>query len=149
MITFKKISASDAAEICDEELLERVSESGDIGKDDSLKYLAIVVNGLVIGFWVYHFKSSVCIQLHINILKKYRNMAYEVSKVFLSQLFKNEKRCQRIECEIPECYPEVIAFSEKFGFKPECIKRNATTRNNVLMSVYLLSLLRSDFYELR
>lgn len=149
MISFKKCSAKTANSICDEELLDRVSETGSGMGSDRFIYILVLNDKQSIGFICYSWESSVAVKIHVNFLKEHRVFAKEASEKFLEVFFNNMKDLQRIECDIPVIYQDVITFAGYLFFKKEGIKRQATTRKGKLIDCQIMALLREEYYELR
>ena len=139
------ITHKEASAIINNELMGRISEgSGCLNPE--YQYLGIDTDEGLIGFWVIHYTSHSTLNIHINILDRFRDdYALEAGWFFLSHVFSSIPELERVECEIPSCYKDVLKFTKKFGFEVEGIKRNATTRNDKLQDVQILGLLRSEY----
>lgn len=140
------ITHKEASALIDSELFDRISEgSGSLNPD--YQYLAISTDDGIIGFWVIHYTGSRTLSIHINILERFRNeYALQSGWFFLNHVFSTIPGVERVECEIPNCYQDVIKFTQKFGFKIEGVKRKAITRNEILQDVHILGLLRSEYH---
>jgi RimJ/RimL family protein N-acetyltransferase len=144
-LKLERITVGQATELLDDELMGRISEKGEGVLDSSHTYLGIFIDGQPIGFWVAHYTSSSTLHIHININSQYRDYAMGAGRFFLEYIHAEYPRIERIECEVPLCYPDVVKFIQKFNFKSEGVKRQSVYRDGALQDVQMLSLLRSEY----
>jgi len=137
----------------DEELWERVSE------DSSTKESFIIKenpyfwwigcyneNSVLVGFFWLHHINDVCLQIHAHVKKEYRkDYAYECGKGVIEYFVnKMPKNYQKLVAEIPVIYPDVIKFTEKFGFVFEGVNKLSCRKNKKVIDQNRYGLIRSD-----
>lgn len=82
------------------------------------RYIAGKVGDEIIGIMVYHQTDEGC-KCHIQVLPDYRmDYAEEFARIALT--FGEAE----LYCEIPECFPNVVSFAQKFGFEQTQIIEN-------------------------
>lgn len=149
MIGMVKIDSKAATEICDEELWNRISPYNCNKSNSRLPvdwvYFAFRHNGEFIGFWIYHYLSNKNIGIHINILKQFRSdFGFLAGAMLLEYISRNLSDVETIKAEIPCCYPDVIRFSEKFGFNRESLNPKSIIKNGMATDQVILSLKTED-----
>lgn len=130
----------------DDELLSRVHEDGAKGSIAGDDILGAFIGDLLVGIFVVDSLGVKTIGVHIGFLKGHRKLALGFAKDFIDLAFSGD--IERVEAEIPTCWPDVIRFTEKVGFTKEGIKRAAYLKNGIMQDKQILGMTRGD-YELR
>lgn len=71
-----------------------------------------------------------------------------VEQFVLDYVF-NELQLNKLNCEVLETNPNVVKMHEKFGFKQEGFFKQAIRKNDSLIGVHRLSMLREEYLELK
>lgn len=139
------ISSDDAANIIDLELASRLSEK-------EIK-LPVIVKGDVIigafigndlkGFFINNMVGERCVEVHIGFPKENRILAKESARQYMDMMFESFD-VDRIETEIPTCYPDVIRFTQNMGFKNEGTKRKNFSYKNEMHDSQIMGILRGE-----
>lgn len=123
-------------------MYDRISDDGSPSIDDfepvppsdGIYYVTDEDN---IGLVFYHWKNSICLEGHIQVLKEFRHLALDFGQAALDWAWNNTK-AEKIIAVIPTLYPDVIKFTEKFGFEREGELKGSYLKNGVLYNqVYL------------
>ncbi len=131
---------------CDPEIYERICDDGSpdakdfepAEPDDSVYYLTDEDG---IGIVFFHWKNSVTLEGHIQILKEHRDQAIEFGTKSLEWVWENT-HAMKIVVTIPEIYKDVLKFVGKFGFVVEGISERSYLKNSVLYSLVYMGLSR-------
>lgn len=100
-------------------------------------FLACRVEGEVIGVYRLHWITGVTLQIHAHILKEYRKKWSKASGMAaLRWILDNIRRCEKVDCCVPEVYPNVRQFVVACGFTEEGKSRKAFKLNNQLHDMY-------------
>jgi UDP-4-amino-4,6-dideoxy-N-acetyl-beta-L-altrosamine N-acetyltransferase len=67
---------------------------------------------------------------------------------FLNYIFNNFE-VEKLNCEVLETNPSVIKLHKKFGFTEEGIRRKNVIKDNKRIDVYLLGILKEEWYQTR
>lgn len=97
--------------------------------------------GEIFGLFVFHPKSQILWQTHIQVLPGYRTYSMEFAKKGLEWFWQNTS-VLKLCAEIPSKYMNVLNFGLKNGFKIDGRIDNAYLKGGELHSIYYLSLER-------
>tara|TARA_R110002074_G_scaffold121968_1_gene256503 strand:- start:23539 stop:24018 length:480 start_codon:yes stop_codon:yes gene_type:complete len=144
-VDMAQIDSTEATKICDDELWDRISPDGCKKCNSELppewNYFSFDNGHEIVGFWAYHFIGDHTLGIHINILSKFRRAYGMLAGLKLISHIKNNIKCvTTIVAEIPECYPDVIKFTEKFGFKQAGVNHQSLLKNGKNTSEIILTL---------
>lgn len=137
----------------DDEIWSRISEDGQEKPDDILMnrgchLKAISDKDEYVGLVFLHSINLSTIEVHINIIKRYRNdYAYVVGKEIIKLFTELPDRINKMICHIPVCYPDVYNFTIKFGFKAEGIRRESTYKSGSFIDEYCLGITKKEARE--
>ena len=98
----------------------------------SQHWVLLQVEHKVIGLFFLDALNSTTAMVHINILKKFRQKYSIMAGRACMKYMLNETDYNKFNTEVPENYPNVMLFLEKFGFIKEGINRNSINKNNTL-----------------
>ena len=70
-----------------------------------------------------------------------------VERFILDYVF-NELQLNKLNCEVLETNPNVVKMHEKFGFKQEGFFKQAIRKNDSLIGIHRLSMLREEYLQL-
>ena len=141
----------------DPELFDRISEDGITDYvtpfDDHQSYLLIVRGGLVIGVWSLYPVNATTLNIHCNILKRYRAHGREASLLILDWFVSEcPSQYQKLNAEIPTIYPEVYHHTKKCGFTDEGVNRMSIMKHGNLTDQWRLGVTKNevkDFLEIQ
>ncbi len=137
--------------ITDHELFGRISEDGinfddyDVDFDEGKCYLLIMADDIVIGVWLLYPANRSTLNIHCNILKRYRKHGKEAGNLIV-KWFVDEcpEQYFKLNAEIPILYPEVYYFTKKFGFYDEGINRCSICKDGKFIDQWRLGLTRDQ-----
>lgn len=92
----------------------------------------------------YNPENSVTIEVHCNFVKSKRDLALELVKMTVIDLFKTYRSIAKINACIPVCYPDVIGFCLKFGLVIEGIDRKSILKGGKLLDRMRLGATRNE-----
>lgn len=151
------VRSNDAEEVekvlRDPEIFGRISEDGhkvdDYKVDMSNCYLLIMNGEEIIGVWCLYPLNRSTLTLHCNIIKQYREHGKEAGRLIL-KWFSDEspEQYQKLNAEIPMCYPEVYYFTKSFGFEDEGINRLSISKQGQLVDQWRLGITRDEVVSL-
>jgi len=157
MINYKRTfnqAAIRAFLLHDEELLERLSEDGsdysDFVPSDSPDHHWVDVydDEEHIGMFLLNKVNNSTYQYHMNVLERYRKKGYSIHIGFEGlHYFLREINAEKMIAIIPVCYPEIVAFSKKLGFKKEGINRLSIKKNGVLMDQQNIGITKEEIIK--
>lgn len=131
-------------------LWDAISEDGQ-DKDEfevdlnSNIFLKINEGETCIGFYILHVFNGATMQIHANILPKYRKHAKTSGEKVLSWFRDNApKKFEKLIAQIPVIYPNVYHFTKNRGFKDEGLITKAHRKNGTLVDIHLLGLERQS-----
>lgn len=111
-------------------------------------YLGMFVDSRLIGIYVLESRSSVCLQIHANVLKDYRRQySKKTGEAALSFIINQIPSCKKVVARIPSLYKNVYEFTKSFGFKDEGLNRLSYKKNGGLWDVHQLGITRSEIEE--
>ena len=134
--------------LSDEELFNRYCEDGltfdSYTVPDGI-YLGIFKDDTLIGFWAIDMETSSTINIHCNVLKRYREHSNEVGGNFADYIFTTHKNIHKLNAKIAVIYPDVYNYTKKFGMKDEGIDRASFIKNGSLHDRHIVGLTREDY----
>ena len=158
MIPKPKIHALEAERITDFTLANHcVNECwNEISEDNAPTYIADVIReywiGLysdqLIGCYRIHQINAATHEIHAFILPNHRDEYAKESGLTILQWILDNTDCQKLICNIPEKYQNVIGFVKSLGFKHEGINRLSFTKNGKLWNMHNFGLTRNEIKEL-
>lgn len=127
----------------DPEIFDRISEDGPTSDTwlPSMDEAIFLSDAEGVGVVIYHAINSVTVEGHIQILSQHRDKAAEFSEQALQWLWDNTK-FEKIIVQIPEIYPDVVKFVQKFGFSFEGVNKLSHRKNGRLHDQYYLGLIK-------
>lgn len=133
--------------LLDPEINERISDDShadidiDVNKDCWVK---MEVEGDLVGVYRLHALNRWTVQIHAHVFAKHRdNHAFDTGKAIL-RWFIDTTDYLKIVAEIPECYPDVVKFTQKFGFRIEGFNRQSRMKEGKLIDQIWLGITRSE-----
>ena len=105
--------------LCHPEIFKRISDDYSIPINEfepplECEYIAGYVNSNIIGLMIYN-KVNERVKCHFQVLPEFR---FKYSRQFVRMALDIGKaKNASIYAEIPNCYPEVVNFAKKSGFK--------------------------------
>lgn len=136
------------------ELWERISEDGATKEEyspecnESHIWILIKDDEKIIGAIYLHKQTSVSIQFHPSFLKKHRNKKHETMNIFYKWFLENvDYNVNKINVNIPMCFPFVIKFAEDVGFKKEGVNYQSYMKNGIYQDLQNLGITREEIIE--
>lgn len=134
-----------------DEMFSRIAEDG-ISKEDfkipfdgNQRYKLIEKNGEIIGVWIFYPVNSSTLNIHANMLKKYRKYAGDAVNLALNWFCSHSPdQYVKLNAEIPVIYEDVYKFTKRAGFTDEGLNRLSILKNGKLVDQYRLGLTRSE-----
>jgi hypothetical protein len=91
------------------------------------------------GLLQIHEENAIVLVIHINIMKKYRDNAFEIGNGLLRHLEKTcPERFVKINVKIPVIFPDVVRYAEKNGFVKEGTDRQSYKKNGKIIDRVML-----------
>lgn len=144
MIEVKRIPATVAASVIDDELFDRVSNSRCTKEHivtsytDSNVYIGAFVDGQIIGSVTFNPESSSTVGIHCNFIKEHRKYAQEAGVLIMRLFMQMFPTVVKFKAVIPVIYPDVIGFSKKFGLIEEGVDRKSILKGDIMVDrIYL------------
>lgn len=135
--------------ITDKELFDRISEDGcdfeSYSPPTDCVYLGLIKNDSIIGYWVIKSENSVTLDIHCNILERYREHSVEAGNHFFNYIFDKYPVIKKLNCKIPVTFKDVYHYAKKFGLKDEGIDRKSYIKNGEIIDRHILGLTREDW----
>jgi len=111
-------------------------------------YVAVLVDGLIIGFYAFRAINGIELDIHAQILPDYRKKyALASGKLIIDWVFDNLPECHKLTAQIPFLYPNVKEFALKQGLQVEGVNRSSYRKNGKIYNQWHLGITRQD-YEL-
>jgi len=127
-------------------IAEDGEESG-LFEVDLKKNIFLAVNnvGICIGVYILHVFNGSTLEIHANILPKYRVALATESGEKMLEWFKNngEDKYQKLIAMIPALYPRVWHFTLNRGFKDQGLLTKAYRKKGKLHDIHILGLERN------
>ena len=111
---------------------------------DAESWVKMVVDDEIIGVYCLHPLNRWTLQIHAHVLAQYRDKhALDTGKAIL-KWFLEHTDYLKIVAEIPVCFPDVLKFTQKFGFKVEGCNRQSLMKDNKLIDQVWLGITRDE-----
>lgn len=94
-------------------------------------WIGIYMGGFYIGMFRLHQLTSVCWQGHIFILPEFRKQSDGIGKAMKRWIVENVD-AKKVIAEIPECFPNVVAFLERHGFTKQGFNADSFSKNGLI-----------------
>jgi len=113
----------------------------DIAEDNAPPYVPDIVNeyyvavfdeATYIGMYRLHQHNSVLWEGHAFILKQHRQLAVESGNAIQKWIIENLEGAKKIIANVPECFPSVIGFLKKMGFKEQGYNSDSYSKNGII-----------------
>jgi len=138
--------------LSDPELWERISEDGQkpehmkISVFDPHYWFRVMIDNEVAALVLFTQKGLHTINIHINVLKKYRKKYAKPIGKEIIRFFAEDapKAWQKMNAEIPVIFHDVYQFSLNCGLTQEGINRSSTLKNGEMMNQYYLGITRKE-----
>jgi RimJ/RimL family protein N-acetyltransferase len=137
---------------CHPVLWNEISEDG-MNKDEwepdlTEGWLGAYDGETLVGVFNLHALNSVTLKIHIMMLPQYRGeLAYKAAHDALKWIVANVS-FDKVNCEIPDIYPNVIRFAEKCGMVREGINRCSFRKSGKIHHQINLGITRSEIEAL-
>ena len=86
-------------------------------------FIACEVDNELAAVFIFDKTGAVVFDIHAHVLPAKRPHSRDIAKAILKYFFESFSQAEKLTALIPICYPNVIAFSEAFGFRLEGINR--------------------------
>jgi len=145
--------AQEAAEVekilSDPELLERIAEDGcpelSIPFDGQQCYMMIYSENKPIGVWCLYPVNGSTLNIHCNILSKHRKHGKKAGALIVNWFYRDAPdQYVKLNAEIPIIYPDVYAFTKRFGFKDEGVNRKSISKGGQIIDQWRLGLTKIE-----
>ena len=146
----RQATIAEAKEVlCDHFIYDCISSDGAPKIEDyepgEAFYVGGFIDGKIAALLVFHPKSNILWQVHVQVLKDYRARAMEFAEKGLGFFWNSAQSVIKLCAEIPDLYPNVLNFALKANFKIDGRIDNAYLKNGKLYSLYYLSLERDCY----
>jgi RimJ/RimL family protein N-acetyltransferase len=112
-------------------------------------WLLMTVKDEPVAVYRLHAINGVTCEIHAQVIPKHRERyAHRTGLEALRWLYEEAPMYQKVVCWVPDVYPNVRAFSEKFGFKLEGTNRASYLKHGQLRDMWLLGMTRDEIGEL-
>lgn len=113
-------------------------------KFDNTEYLLAIHDKQLVGVLQVDGATSIEVNIHPYLLKKYRYLGREMLKEFF-KIFLNTDY-QKVTAQIPICYKQVFNFAKKMGFKLEGINRQSAIKQGQILDQWMIGITREEMY---
>ncbi len=110
-------------------------------------WLVFFTSDKIIGCYLVEPKNSVMIEVHPNIIPKYRKKYTKETGIVFFKWVLSDKRIKKLISYIPVIYPNVRDFCLDFGLKHEGINRLSTIKNGELHDQWMMGITRDEIEE--
>lgn len=86
-------------------------------------FIACDIDGELASVFIFNRQGAAVFDIHAHVLPAKRPHSRDIAKAILKYFFESFSQAEKLTALIPICYPNVIAFSETFGFRLEGINR--------------------------
>ena len=112
---------------------------------DRDQWILIHENGVTIGLIYVHCLTSVCLEMHPYLLKKYRHLGREMMRLFYLWFLESiPSSFQKIIVTIPHCFKPAVNMAVKTGFKSEGVNRHSYLFNGQYFDQEYLGITREE-----
>lgn len=95
-------------------------------------YIGIFDDGTYIGMYRFHQINSVLWEGHAFILKEQREHAIGSGNAIQQWIIDNLTGARKVIANVPECFPNVIGFLKKLGFKEQGYNSQSYSKNGIV-----------------
>ena len=95
-------------------------------------YVAIIDEETYIGMYRLHQLNSVLWEGHAFILTEHRDRAVDSGDAIKKWIVDNLEGAKKVIANVPECFPNVIGFLKKMGFKEQGYNSDSYTKNGIV-----------------
>lgn len=132
-----------------EGIFDAISEDGqeDVGEIDVSGdcFLTLTVNDGVVGVYALRPMSRVELDIHAHIMPPYRKMhAKPLTRMVYQWILDNAPQYQKVTAQIPEMFPNVVAFAEFNGMTREGVNRLSWLKGEKLHDQIRLGITRDE-----
>lgn len=108
-------------------------------------FLSVIDMGIIVGIYILHAFNGATLEIHANILPKYRKRCATQSGEKMLEWFKENgpDKYHKLIAMIPVIYPHVYHFTLNRGFKDEGLLTTAYRKKGKLHDIHILGLERS------
>jgi len=129
--------------LCHPEIYERIKDDNcpecqNFNPPDWAVYIGGYLGNDIIGLMIYH-KENGELKCHFQVLPEHRKHALQLARMAFDF---GEAKNASIYAEIPECYPEVVFFAKRLGFRKSGVIKRGHKTNGQLYDVIRLRLHR-------
>lgn len=111
-------------------------------------WLRLEADGEAIGLYQLQMRNSVLVEIHANIMPKYRKEhSEETGHAVLRWIVEEVPDCRKIIAWVPKLYPNVRDFTLQFGFRVEGVNRLSYRKNGKLHDQWLLGITKDEIGE--
>ena len=136
--------------LSDPDIAERIRDDSDAALVFDVEREAWVVmrdGDTVLGAYGLRPLNRYTLEIHAHILPEHRDQyAVETGWAILRWIVDNQDYA-KILAEIPACYPDVIAFTKKFGFKQEGVNRLSVQKDGKMIDQIWLGITRQEVLD--
>lgn len=111
-------------------------------------FLGCLIDDALIGIYRLHWITGVTLQGHAHILKKYRT-EHSISscKAVMRWVLDHLALCKKIDCLVPDVYPNVRQFLVACGFTEEGVSRNSFMLKGQLYDRHVMGITRDEMKQ--
>ena len=109
-------------------------------------WLGLYKDGEYLGMYRIHQLTSVLWQGHAFMLPDKRECSFDAGMAIMDYVLDAIPSLQKMIIEIPECFPNVLGFGKKLGFKEQGYNSKSYIKNG-LVGVYQLGMERDDMID--
>ena len=128
-----------------QDILDRISEDGGVLELDVEKQGWLLMEGA--GVYMVTALNATTLEIHAHVLPDHRHRSLETGYAALRWILDNTQH-QKVVAEIPTCYPDVIKFTQKFGFVDEGLNRQSIRKKGRLYDQVRLGITRAEIEAL-
>lgn len=108
-------------------------------------YWLVKVDDIIVGAYLFVWVSALEFEIHSLLLDSALKHSRTICSTVIGILFNSNPTLQRITAPIISNLQTVVNYCTKIGFTIEGIRRDAVSQNNVLRSIVIMGITRSDF----
>lgn len=102
----------------------------------------------IAGVYCLHSLNAWTMQIHAHVLPQFREEYAMATGRAILKWFLEHTEYLKVVAEIPTCFPDVLKFTKKFGFKEEGCNRQSLMKDGELVDQVWLGITRSEIEEL-
>lgn len=92
---------------------------------DSTVFIACDVDNELSAIFIFDKTGAVVFDIHAHVLSAHRQNSIDIAKAILKFFFDSFASAEKLTALIPVCFPNVVDFAERFGFRLEGINRQS------------------------